>query len=85
MDELLSYGLLTFATLALPALGLCLAIKVTKYSCYQGHKIFQSHLRGHYNRRGFSHFAMQPYFRFPYGYFIDNRHDIYGRTRRFSP
>jgi len=31
MDELLSYGLLTFATLALPALGLCLAIKVTKY------------------------------------------------------
>jgi neutral amino acid transport system permease protein len=31
MDELLSYGLLTFATLALPSLGLCLAIKVTKY------------------------------------------------------
>jgi branched-subunit amino acid ABC-type transport system permease component len=31
MDELLSYGLLTFATLALPALGLCLAIEVTKY------------------------------------------------------
>lgn len=31
MEELLSYGLLTFATLALPSLGLCLAIKVTKY------------------------------------------------------
>jgi neutral amino acid transport system permease protein len=31
MGELLSYGLLTFATLALPSLGLCLAIKVTKY------------------------------------------------------
>ena len=31
MDELLSYGLLTFATLALPSLGLCLSIKVTKF------------------------------------------------------
>ncbi len=31
MEDLLSYGLLTFATLALPSLGLCLAIKVTKY------------------------------------------------------
>ena len=31
MQDLLSYGLLTFATLALPALGLCLAIMVTKY------------------------------------------------------
>ncbi|MBW1978343.1 MAG: hypothetical protein JRI79_10325, partial [Deltaproteobacteria bacterium] len=29
MEDLLSYGLLTFATLALPSLGLCLAIKVT--------------------------------------------------------
>ena len=31
MEDLLSYGLLTFASLALPALGLCLAIKVVKY------------------------------------------------------
>lgn len=31
MEDLLSYGLLTFASLALPALGLCLSIKVVKY------------------------------------------------------
>jgi len=31
MEDLLSYGLLTFAALALPALGLCLSIKVVKY------------------------------------------------------
>jgi branched-subunit amino acid ABC-type transport system permease component len=31
MEDLISYGLLTFASLALPALGLCLSIKVVKY------------------------------------------------------
>ncbi len=31
MEDLISYGLLTFASLALPALGLCLSIKVVKF------------------------------------------------------